>query len=420
MRDRNGESNGPYWMAGDMMLRVQAQGRELDRIVKIQRPFALVGRSPESDLCLSESGVSERHAYLHLDPRGLYVVDLLTRTGTRIEGSGQGVGWVYPGQSFEVAGRRITLLRMRIDGIVHEPGPTDDDLLTETNQAALVGVTLEPQQGTDPPWELGSELVFLGWSAACGIQVQDKLAARAHCAIVRNASHAYVVDLWGRHIAVGDEPITGAAAVHDGDVLTIGSSRFLIRMKTEAAHLPALRQPHAAVLATRYTERPSQVLTPVPVETVPAESQGALIAWLMGAIQGNQGEVLRQQGEFQLALTDLLRQMQQDNAKLLTAHLERMEKIDRELTALRLEIQRRLEIPAPHPSAPHTPAQPAIPAIPPPQVPPLRIPKAPTPAASDGTSTAWLLERVNQLENENRSAWRDLLSRVKSAPRRSP
>src|SRR5579872_3287942 len=84
MEDRDDNSPGQFWTEGDMMLQVQGLGREMDRIVKIRRPFALVGQSPDSDICLNEPGVSERHVYLHLDPRGLYVVDLLTRSGTRI------------------------------------------------------------------------------------------------------------------------------------------------------------------------------------------------------------------------------------------------------------------------------------------------------------------------------------------------
>lgn len=409
----------PAWTDGDMMLRLCGQGRETDRIVKVGRPFALVGQSPESDIRLNEPGVSERHAYLHLDPRGLYVVDLLTRTGTRIESTSQGVGWVYPGQSFEIGGRRISLLRMRIGGEIVEPGPTDDDLLSEANEAALISVTLEPHQGNDPPWELGSELVFLGWSAACGIQVKDKRAERVHSALVRTASALFLVDLCGRNVAVGDDPVQGVTALAHGDVLTIGTTRFTVRMKTSDARLPALRQAEPPPLATRYAavESVPEVLTPVPVDLVPAESQNALIAWMMGAIQGNQGEVLRRQNEFQLALTDLLRQMQQDNAKLLTAHLERMEKIDRELSALRLEIERRLAPASPPPVASST--APAAP-LPPPQAAPLRIPKSSAADPASKASTTWLLERVRQLENENRSAWRDLLSRVKSSPRQSP
>lgn len=407
------------WTDGDMMLQVQGLGREVDRIVKIRRPFALVGQSPDNDISLSDSGVSERHAYLHLDPRGLYVVDLLSRSGTRLEGTGQGVGWLRPGQSLEIAGRRIRFLQMRINGEIREPGPTDDDLLTETNQAALVGVTLEPQQGTDPPWELGSELVFLGWSSACGIQVKDKRAARAHCAIVRTAEDAYLVDLCGRNVEVSDEAVSGVVPLRDGDVLAIGSTRFTVHIKPLSPDLlPALRVSESSALVPQLIEpEPAgELMTPIPVDLVPAESQGALIAWMMSAIQGNQGEVLRQQNEFQLALTGLFRQMQQDNAKMLTAHLERMERIDRELTALRQEIQHRLD-PASHSQTPaRSSLEPALP--PPPQVPPLRIAKTASEPGSKA-STAWLLERVSQLENENRSAWSDLLGRMKSPPRRT-
>ena len=181
MRSRNGSGppGEPYWVNGDMMFRVHGTRREVDRIVRIGRPFALVGRSADSDLCVSDPAVSERHVYVHLDRRGVYVVDLLTRTGTRINGQGHSVGWLLPGQSFEVAGRRVTLLRMRVDGEIVEPEPGDADLLAETSQANLVGVTLEPERATDPPWVLGSELVFLGWSASCGIQIRDKMVSRA-------------------------------------------------------------------------------------------------------------------------------------------------------------------------------------------------------------------------------------------------
>ena len=76
MRNPNGRPGGSYWTDGDMMFRVHGAGREMDRIVKIRRPFALVGRSADSDICLSDAAVSDRHVYLHLDPRGVYVVDL--------------------------------------------------------------------------------------------------------------------------------------------------------------------------------------------------------------------------------------------------------------------------------------------------------------------------------------------------------
>lgn len=430
MREQGGEAGSPFWTDGDMLLRVQGTGRESDRIVKVRRPFAIVGQDQGCDVVIADRAVNERHAYLHLDPRGLYVVDLVTRTGTRIEEASQMVGWIRPGQALEVAGRRIELLRMRIDGEVVEPPPCDDDMLIEQGQSSLISLTLDPERTAEDPWVLGSELVFLGWSSACGIPIKGTTVARVHCAIVRTLSAAFVVDLCGHHTWVDDRPVRGASELVDGGLLTVGPARFTTHVGpdqeapfTPTDHLPARVDD---VPSTAVSSRPAQggsletagavdaVLLPT-VEAMPAESTQALLAWMMGAIQGGQGEVLRQQGEFQLAMTQLIRQMQQDNAALLGAHLNRIESIDRELAALRSELVRRngepvqpsLPIPAPTP--------------PPPSVAPLKIkrPEPGQPAPVDSkASTTWLLERVSQLENENRSAWRDLLGRLSTTPKR--
>jgi hypothetical protein len=148
---------------------------------------------------------------------------------------------------------------------------------------------------------------------------------------------------------------------------------------------------------------------PFSTEVVPAEAQTALLAWMMGAIQGGQGEVLRRQGEYHLAMTQLLRQIQQDNAILLNAHLQRIEVIDRELASLRDEIERRNAGPARRYPEP-------------PAVEPLRIARAersPDDRPETRASTTWLLERVTQLEEENRSAWKDLFGRLSQSRKSS-
>src|SRR5262245_55633968 len=162
MRDDRDTAGGPLWADGDMMFRVSGSGAGPDRLVKVRHPYALLGRAADADIALDDRAVSARHAYLHLDPRGVYAVDLVTRTGTRINGAPRMVGWLRPGDWVEVAGRRVELLRVRIQGAVVEPPPCDDDLLADTGRDTLAAVTLEPRRPNDPPWELGSELVFLG------------------------------------------------------------------------------------------------------------------------------------------------------------------------------------------------------------------------------------------------------------------
>ena len=446
MRDRGGEPNGPFWTDGDMLLRVHGLGQKSDRIVKIRRPFALVGHEQGCDLGIADQAVSDRHVYLHLDPRGVYVVDLVSRTGTRIEGTEQMVGWIRPGQAFEIADRRVELVRMRVGGQIVEPPPCSDDLLTDRGQTELIGVTLDPQRTADAPWVLGSELVFLGWSSSCGIQVKGATVARVHCAIARTPSAAYVIDLCGHHTWVEDRPVRGASILSEGELLTIGSTRFTVRIEPGQApraepqtqtpseiesqpedlftHLPALPRDipvtELAPLLARVvgTEDNGEAIVLTSLDPMMADSTNSLLAWMMGAIQGGQGEVLRQQGEFQLAMTQLLRQIQRDNATLLNAHLGRIENIDRELTVLRSEIQRRSVDPAlPAPTAP-PPTRPAPPSVVTLKIKRTNHDRSHSPADSQA-STTWLLERVGQLETENRSAWRDLIGRLSSLPKRT-
>ena len=338
----------------------------------------------------------------------------MTRTGTRINGTGRMVGWLRPGDWVEVAGRRVELVRVRLGGSTFNPPPCDDDLLADHDQDTLVGVTLEPRRSNDPPWVLGSELVFLGWSASCGIQVKDTAVARTHCALVRTPTAAYLVDLCGRQTWVEDRPVRGASALRDGDLITIGSTQFTVQVEPPPA--PGRTCPQVIPRDTGSTALTHYVgptgaphrdgpfpMVPLPInpDLIPAEAQSALLAWMMGTIQGGHGEVLRRQGEFQLAMTEVLRQIQAENATLLNSHLQRIESIDREISGLRAELERRHARPAPPP---------------PPDAVPLRIKRPdPAPAAPpDGVtaSTTWLLKRVNQLEDENRSAWKDLLGRL--------
>jgi pSer/pThr/pTyr-binding forkhead associated (FHA) protein len=418
MRDQGDLSNGlgpnPLWVDGDMMFRVFGLGREPDRLVKVSRPFGLIGREGDADLRINDRNVSTHHAYLHLDSRGVYAVDLVTRTGTRLRGEPRMVGWLQPGEWLEVAGRRIELVRVRLGGVPVVARSCDDDLLADTERPDLVSVTLEPHKPNDPPWVLGSELVFLGWSGSCGIPVKDSSVSRTHCVLVRARNGAFLVNLCGRQTWIEDRAVEGASILHDGDMITLGSTQFTAHIEAPApaqaqatSGYPALRADTA--LAVRLEPRPGVDLIPMPSLSldpalIPPEAQTALIGWMMGTIQGGQGEILRRQGEFQMAITQVLQQIQQDNATLLNAHLKRIESIDHELAALRAEIERRNASPNGYP-------------LPLPNVAPLRIARpSPTgaPSSASAAPTTWLLERVGQLENENRSAWKDLLGRLSS------
>ena len=93
------------------------------REVALARPFGLVGRIAQADVALDDRDVSARHVYLHADARGVFAVDLSTRTGTRFDGRDAPCGWLRPGEAIEVAGRLVRLAAMAVDGRHVHPAP---------------------------------------------------------------------------------------------------------------------------------------------------------------------------------------------------------------------------------------------------------------------------------------------------------
>jgi hypothetical protein len=155
------------------------------------------------------------------------------------------------------------------------------------------------------------------------------------------------------------------------------------------------------------------------------EAQTAVLAWVMQMVQAGQADALRRQGEFQHALTQVVRQICLENATLLSEHLARLERVNQEIASLREEIRQRLggpgeamPMPGPGPGAAALPkglegnaagtreaAQPRV-------EPPAGRVEPPPPAGSPEQATRWLLERVQQLEAENQSTWKSLLQRL--------
>ena len=392
---------GPLWVDGQFTVRVRGPGPEPGRVVRIRRPFALIGQIPGADIRIDDPAVDGRHALLLLDRRGIFGIDLLTQTGTRFAGAASASSWLGAGDILEVAGRRIELLQLRIDGAVIDPPLSADDLLAEAGPAELTGLTLEPLDSAGPPWMLGSALAFAGRGEACAIRIENASASRTHCALLRGTSNVYVIDLLGRRTLVNERPVEGASALVDGDVLTLGRARFVVhveapgspRIAGHLAHHDADDRPSTTVLARL---EGAETGPPGGSRGLALGPREAMIAMLLDAAgagrDSSNSEVL-----------DTLRQFQADTATLFEAQIERIEALNREIASLRGEVQ-GIRGPLGPPAKPFE-----LDLVPPPEVP-------------SGESATWLLDRLNTLETESRSTWKDLLGRITStvAPRATP
>ena len=217
------------WASGGFTLRISGPGPEAASIVVVDRPFAVLGRTGNHRLTVDDPAVSVRHVYLHLDSRGLFAVDLATRTGTRVGPEGEPAGWLREGDSLEVAGCTIEVRELAIDSDVIPaglpPNPLDD-----SGDAPLPRLALFPEESRREPLLLNSELVFVGRSPSCGVPVQSPSAMKVHCVLVRGLAHVYIVDLVGRGVWRNDLPVEDVSPLANGDSLMIGSARFQCRI----------------------------------------------------------------------------------------------------------------------------------------------------------------------------------------------
>jgi pSer/pThr/pTyr-binding forkhead associated (FHA) protein len=361
----------------------------------VDRPFALIGRSPGADLPVPSRQASLRHVYLHLGPRGVFAVDLASRTGTRFDGvpGDSKACWLSPGRGLELAGHRVELL----ETLPSPPsGPIEgDDPLGEVS--GLCELDLVPEAEPDRPVSLLSELSFLGRSRSCAVQAEGDEVARVHAVVVRTASDAFVVNLAGRALTVNGQAASPSRPIRDGDQLQLGRSRFDIRLGLRSS--PPSRSRTAIGLS-----HPN----PSPL-ALPTGSGDRIVSSALQAVQQGQDELLRSNDQFQRTLLAVVRQLYEDQATLFDRHLERLDRLQREVAELRSELQKRLgpegAPPSPSPSK----------GLQPPPSPPLEAPQGSSPGES-GRATSWLLDRLGELEEqidqESRSGWRDLLSRL--------
>ena len=406
------------WSSGGFSLRVL--GSRGGQTVSVPFPYGVIGRSQNGSLVLDDPAISSRHVYLHLDHRGLFAVDLATRTGTRVGPGGGLSGWLSPGDRLEIAGCSIEVVEIR-------QGPMDDGLsaaydlpatpLDDAREAPLARLTLYPEDNPREPLSLNSELVFAGRSSACAVYVTSESAMRVQCALVRTPTAVYVVDLVGRGTWKNHRPVRGAERLLNGDTLMIGATCFNCRILSpdaersiERAGPPALSlgvgssRENLPAIPTLVSESrlPASILPSQEIlDLIPVEAHAKVLGWLMGQIQGRQDESNRNQSQFQTELVRLVTEIHRDNQDVLQRHLERADAIHNELAELRDEMKKRFGSEAAN----------QFPALAAPRPQPLKI--APVAPPEDPVAaTNWLINRVNQLDEESRSSWKDLLGRL--------
>ncbi len=382
----------PLWVRGKLALWVEGPDTP-GHMITLNRPHAVVGRLSTCDVVVPRNAVGSRHLYLHLDRRGLFAVDLASRTGTRFppvaDRAGDTTGriaWLRVGDVVEIADHKIEIVKARTwsegeidDSALRLPRlndiyrsfhaetlprpPMPNPLADSGGNSAFVSIALVPRDRSSPPSELTSGLIFIGRSSACGLRVDDPNLSRVEGVLVRCEQGAYLVVFGGDRVRVDDRVVPRTTALTDGSTLSIGDYTYEIRLsrytdRPRAAMLGAsahtalatidaqrfIAQTHTSMShdqSSELIERRSE-----PVEILSALQSGAtaetLLAWMMGAMQSSQSELARRQTSFQQTIVELVQKSRVEHYELMRAQLERIEKIDEEIVTLRTELQKHL------------------------------------------------------------------------------
>ena len=413
--DLSGPDDDPP--ADDILLRIHPGPDGPERLLQIEGRYAVLGRGAGTDLRINDPAVSDRHLYLHLDPRGLFAIDLATRTGTRFNGRSNPTARLRAGVVIEVAGRRIEVLRLRCNHQIlpnHAPDLDDPalDLLARTPLDAdapssrPATVVLEPVRSRETAWSVESELVVIGHSTHCGISIRSPHVARTHCILARDPAGAVLVNLVGRDVWIEDKPVLKSTRLNDGDFLAVGAAGFHARIKPAP---PPLDRPPASlpVIPSQSALEGWTLPAPPALESLSTEHREALWGWILSAIHACQLRILERQDEYLNSIAHLLDESRRAPEP---ADNDRLARIEQELALLRDELRA-------HPAAAQSPALTSslnslsrnafavVPSTP-------RPTENPPAGETNHTSAAWLLERVQELDRESQSAWRTLLDRL--------
>ena len=173
------------WPARHIVITVE--GRDGSRAeIKVDKPFARIGRDRRAEVPLNDTAVLPCHAYLHATHEGIYCVGLA---------AGAPNGWLLPSASLEVGGFRLhaafeqgkqsppTLPEPQSKNSATPPFPRLR-VFSDKIDAGYTDVTIHRQ------------LTIVGRQAPAAWRVKHPTISRAHCALVWDGEQFWLIDLF--------------------------------------------------------------------------------------------------------------------------------------------------------------------------------------------------------------------------------
>jgi len=191
----------------------------------------IIGRGEDTDVILDNLSVSRSHAQVTRTPEGVRVVDLASENGVYVNGERVPTATLKPGDEFTVGKYTLTFTDDVDDKEAPAPEaprrarPSDDETVAlSSGHGALV-------EHNGQAHAMKGALFSIGSGEQATLRVKGLLIAENHVAIVKDSAGFKARHVGGlRKLRVNGE-VTREARIKDGDVLTVGSERFVFRLQ---------------------------------------------------------------------------------------------------------------------------------------------------------------------------------------------
>jgi pSer/pThr/pTyr-binding forkhead associated (FHA) protein len=316
------------------------------------KPYALIGRHGQADVCLRDANVSRRHALIQMVAGRIYCIDLCSRTGTYSQGIPQRSGWLRHLQPLQVGPFQLCF------ACQDAPSTTladSWDPFAKGSQASsgLPSILLHIANGRKVcNWRMNRVVAICGSADTCKVCLRGPGVSRFHCALVSTPSGIWVLDLYRRGGINVNGILVRHALLEHGDRMQIGNYQIVVNYDAPPSSTNAIAE------VARQQRCAALVSAPSYVAVTPGGSAAeGLSAELLGSLLQQFGQMQHQMFEQSLAMMfRMFQTMQGEQVAILRQELGRLDELNRELQTLLAARMQAAPVNATTPDRTHVPA----------------------------------------------------------------
>lgn len=194
-----------------------------DTVIQCRHVVTLLGSKSGCKAVLQHRKVSPVHAAIVNDGAHVFLVDLVTQEGTKLNG-------LRVEQEHLSSGDVISICRWKFGVEVVDPDSTGHADAHPFNLDAAHHTVVLEHLDTGRILKPKRNVCVIGRREGCDVTLTDKSVSRTHALLIGYLGRPAIVDLLSRNnTLVNGDPVS-FRPLSDGDVISLGDSRFRVRI----------------------------------------------------------------------------------------------------------------------------------------------------------------------------------------------